>query len=97
LISACLAYGRVAHITASVARVLDPMGSSPRAYLGRASTSDIRAACAGFLHRFTTEREMSGLLTAIKKAIEKHGGLESLFLSGLGRRDETVLDRKSVV
>jgi uncharacterized protein (TIGR02757 family) len=91
LIASCLAYGRVSHILASVARVLDPMGRHPQAYLKRARESEIKAACAGFVHRFTTGREMADLLISIKRAIERHGTLERLFAAGYGRGDETVL------
>jgi uncharacterized protein (TIGR02757 family) len=67
------------------------MGRSPRAWLERASVSEIRAACHGFVHRFTPAAEMAGLLSSIKNAIRKHGSMERLFILGLEARDETVL------
>lgn len=90
LVSACLAYGRVTQILADVERVLGFMGRSPRAYLERTSESGIRDACAGFVHRFTAESEMAGLLLSIKRTVGRHGTLEKLFAAGQDRRDETV-------
>ena len=91
LISSCLAYGRVGQILASIARVLDPMGPSPRAYLQRAAESEIQAACSGFTHRFTTGSEMADLLVSIKRAAARHGTLERLFTAGNDGSGETIL------
>jgi uncharacterized protein (TIGR02757 family) len=91
LISSCLAYGRVAQILASVARVLDPMGASPRRFLEKTSRRDIGAAFTGFVHRFTRGEELAAFLMGIKRALESHGTLERLFLQGADARDETVI------
>ncbi len=91
LIASCLAYGRVGQILASVARVLSPMGRHPAEYLQRTPDSEIQAACAGFVHRFTTGGEMADLLVSIKRAQARHGTLERLFAAEYGRGDETVL------
>ncbi len=96
LISACLAYGRVAQILASVSRVLEamgggPSGASPRAWLEASSPADIRARLAGFTHRFTTGAEMAALLVGVKRVIARHGTLERLFIKGLRRGDRTAL------
>jgi uncharacterized protein (TIGR02757 family) len=92
LVAATLAYGRVAQILASVARVLaalDPAG--PRASLLAATEGELRERLAGFKHRFTTGGEMASLLVAVKRAIEERGSLEALFAAGLGAKDETLL------
>jgi uncharacterized protein (TIGR02757 family) len=91
LISATLAYGRVAQILASIERVLAAMGGSPRAFLENAGPAVLARALRGFKHRFTTGEEMSALLTAVKRALREKGSLESLFLSGMDGRDETIL------
>jgi uncharacterized protein (TIGR02757 family) len=99
LISACLAYGRVAQIIASVRRALtalvpvDPRKgqTSPRAALVGASDAEIRARFRGFVHRFTTDAEMASLLIAVRRAIQEHGTLQALFRSGMAPEDRTVL------
>jgi uncharacterized protein (TIGR02757 family) len=91
LISSCLAYGRVAQILASVGRVLDPMGDSPRRFLEKATARGIAARLAGFVHRFTRGAELSALLVGIKRTMASHGTLEKLFALGMDRRDETAI------
>jgi uncharacterized protein (TIGR02757 family) len=91
LLCACLAYGRVAQIIGSCARLLEPMGASPRAYLARAGEREIRDLCAGFTHRFTTAGEAACLLISMKRAVAENGTLEALFLAGMATDDETVI------
>ena len=91
LVSATLAYGRVAQILASIERVLAVAGGSPRAFIETATEADLRRAFRAFKHRFTTGAEVALLLTAVKRALQEYGSLESLFLSGADPRAETVL------
>ncbi|MCX7039377.1 MAG: TIGR02757 family protein [Spirochaetes bacterium] len=97
LIAACLAYGRVNQILASVGRVLDVMGSGslreggPRAFLERTPAEGISRMFEGFSHRFTTGRELAALLTGVKRALADHGSLEVLFAAGADASDQTVL------
>jgi uncharacterized protein (TIGR02757 family) len=97
LIGACLAYGRVSQILASVSRVLDVVGrgslreSSPRVFLERTPAEGISRMFEGFSHRFTTGRELAALLTGVKRALADHGSLEALFAAGSDASDETVL------
>jgi uncharacterized protein (TIGR02757 family) len=94
LIAACLAYGRVAQILASVGRALEAISAPqtpPRLFLLRASRRGLERRFAGFTHRFTTGSEMAALLWGIRTAIGEHGSLESLFAAGQGARDDTVL------
>jgi uncharacterized protein (TIGR02757 family) len=91
LIAATLAYGRVAQILASIERVLAAMGGNPRAFLESAGPAALARAFRDFKHRFTTGEEMAALLTAVKRALRERDSLESLFLSGMGSGDDTVL------
>lgn len=91
LIASSLAYGRVAQILASVRRILDPMGRSPRAFLMNTSNRDLVKLFRPFKHRFTTGREMAALLSGAKAAITRHGSLNACFVAGLKAHDETVL------
>jgi len=81
----------VAQILASIDRALAPLGPSPRASLDAAATRRIEGWYAGFRHRFTAGHELSALLTAVKRAVARHGTLEALFRSGIGPDDHTVL------
>jgi uncharacterized protein (TIGR02757 family) len=94
LVAACLAYGRVAQILASVARVLGALGAaggSPRAYLERVEEPELHRVFRGFTHRFTTGAEVAALLVGVKRAIAEHASLESLFAAGMESTDETIL------
>jgi uncharacterized protein (TIGR02757 family) len=90
LISACLAYGRVAQILTSVGRVLDGM-ESPRSFLLGSPEGEIERRYERFVHRFTSGKELSAFLVGVKRAIDAHGSLENLFTAGIRRSHETVL------
>ena len=100
LIAACLAYGRVEQILASVTRVLEAASgdakSSPRSFLETATDRELRRILPGFKHRFTPGNEVAALLLAVKRACAEYGSLEALFTSGMGKKDETILPALSV-
>ena len=99
LISASLAYGRVAQILVSVGRVLDLMGNtrgggprgSPHEFLGRVTDRELRQLFRAFKHRFTTGSEIAALLIGVKRTIVEYGSLEDLFAAGVKKTDTTVL------
>ncbi|PIU17653.1 MAG: TIGR02757 family protein [Elusimicrobia bacterium CG08_land_8_20_14_0_20_59_10] len=90
IIAACLAYGNVTQILRSVEKVLSPMGPSPSAWLKSSAPGAINKAMLGFRHRFTPASEMALFLHNIKRALEKYGSLEALFLKGSDTADTTV-------
>lgn len=90
LIAACLAYGNVTQILKSVEKVLSPMGTSPAAWLRKNGQEAIRKTFKTFKHRFTTGAEMAVFLLNIKRALEKHGSLEKLFLKGYDKDEATL-------
>ncbi|MDD2804683.1 MAG: TIGR02757 family protein [Elusimicrobiales bacterium] len=90
LIAACLAYGNVTQILRSVEKVLAPMGKSPAAWLKTATPGEMKKALVKFKHRFTTGAEMAVFLNNIKRALERHGSLERLFLAGYNKEERTV-------
>ena len=100
LIAACLAYGRVAQILASVTRVLDAVGrdaqNSPRSFLDRATDKELTQLLPKFKHRFTPGAEVAALLLGVKRALAEHGSLETLFAAGMKMTDDTVLPALSV-
>ena len=90
LIASALAYGRVEQILKSVSMVLKKIGPSPRDFLERTTPESMNKMFCGFKHRFTTGKELVGMLMGAKSVIEKHGSLYACFLSGLNQGDETV-------
>ncbi len=79
LIAASLAYGNVRSIHASIRRVLDRMGPSPRAFLADASDRALQQSMRGFRHRWTCDRAMTNLLAGMRDVIRDHGGLGRAF------------------
>jgi len=90
LIAACLAYGNVTQILKSVEKVLSTMGASPAVWLLATRPETVKKTFLAFKHRFTTGPEMAVFLLNIKRALEKHGSLESLFLKGYDKDEPTV-------
>ncbi len=91
LIAATLAYGRVAQILKSIEKVLNIMGKHPHTYIENSNENKIKKDIKGFKHRFTTDVEMASMLIAIKKAINKHGSLEKLFLHSYKEEHESII------
>ncbi|MFP4474313.1 MAG: TIGR02757 family protein [Desulfatibacillaceae bacterium] len=83
LVAASLAYGRVAHIYNSVTRVLDVLGPNPARRLRESGPERIRRDLCGFVHRFCTDGDMEGLLSAVARVLEAYGSLEEAFVTGL--------------
>lgn len=92
LVAACLAYGRVPQILASVARVLDPMGVSPAAFLSECTERGLRRRFAGFKHRWTTSEELVAFLLGVQRARADFGSLEGCFTAFHDRASETTVD-----
>ncbi|MGD9157745.1 MAG: TIGR02757 family protein [Desulfobacteraceae bacterium] len=91
LIASSLAYGRVAQILKSVSTILEIMSPSPSHFITGISERGLRDSFKGFKHRFTTGEEMSRMLLAVKKLIEKDGSLLNAFTSGYSASDENIL------
>jgi uncharacterized protein (TIGR02757 family) len=92
LVAASLAYGRVEQIRRSVRRVLEAMQCRPRRFVTDRTPARMRAALAGFKHRFSTGEEMAALLGGVRKVIRRHGTLEACFMRGMRADDANVLN-----
>ncbi len=90
LVASSLAYGRVAQILKSVAKVLDRMTEHPARFLRRFSAAQMRSTFAGFRHRFTTGEDVARLLCGARVAMKRHGSLEACFAAGMSDTDDTV-------
>jgi len=95
LIAALLAYGRVAQIHGSVARVLGCLGK-PAAFVRTAERRDLEARFEGFTHRFTRGDDLVGLMWGMKRLLENHGSLGACFSQGVQSGDDTVIPALTV-
>lgn len=91
LVSACLAYGRVAQIVRNVRWVLDELGPEPAAYLRDADGAALERRVAGFQHRWTTGAELAAFLENLGAILRNHGSLEDCFLAHQPRDAASVM------
>ena len=77
LVSASLAYGRVAQILKTVSRILERMDPSPYQYILNVTSKTRRKDFAHFTHRFATGDHLLALLSGIKQVIDEQGSLFS--------------------
>jgi uncharacterized protein (TIGR02757 family) len=80
-LAASLAFGRVASIQASVARVLEAMGPSPAAFLETWDEKPV-PPLKRFVHRWVSGKDIEDLLRMVKRARQAHGSLGALFAAG---------------
>ena len=80
-LAASLAFGRVASIQASVARILEAMGPRPAAFLDAWDERPI-PVLEHFVHRWVTGKDVEDLLRMVKRARDAHGSLGTLFAEG---------------
>lgn len=90
VIASALAYGRVAQILKSIAKVLVIMGDSPSDYIRSCPLQRMHRDLASFKHRFTPGSEMVSLFMNMRKLVEQHGSLNAAFCAGLSSSDESV-------
>lgn len=91
MVASSLAYGRVTQILRSVSLVLERMGPRPSRFLSDTPGEVLERTFRDFKHRFTTGRELAALLIGMKRAVDRHGSLETCFACGLKESDATVL------
>ncbi|UCF30552.1 MAG: TIGR02757 family protein [bacterium] len=91
LVASSLAYGRVTQILSSLERVFKVTGESPGSYILSRTGEDIEADLADFKHRWTTGKDLAGLLIGAREILEEFGSLEAFFLTGMNEGDPNVL------
>ncbi len=79
LVAACLSYGRLEQIMASVADALGRMGERPAEFVLEAGPAARRRAAAGFVHRFADGAQFARLLAAIARVVGQYGSLQRCF------------------
>jgi uncharacterized protein (TIGR02757 family) len=77
-----LAFGRVASVLQSIERLLAIMGSRPAEYVRRFDPARDGPAFAGFVHRWTRDRDLVALLWVLRQMIDRSGSIEGFFLEG---------------
>jgi uncharacterized protein (TIGR02757 family) len=90
LLAAVLAYGRVQQIEKDLNDLFSRMGTSPYAFVINFDKAG-RRKLDSFKHRFTTGRDISDLLSVLKKVLRQKGSIERHFLSGFNKDDENIL------
>jgi len=91
LIASLLAYGKVTQILKSVNIILDKLTPKPSVFLKKTSPAKIRNLFPDFKHRFTTGKEISSLLIAVRHVINKYGSLYNCFRSVSKPEDKTII------
>jgi uncharacterized protein (TIGR02757 family) len=90
LLAASLAYGRVQQIEKNLNDLFGRMGTSPYAFVMNFDKAG-RQKLHSFKHRFTTGRDISDLLSVLKKVLQQKGSIEKHFLSGYSKGNENIL------
>jgi uncharacterized protein (TIGR02757 family) len=88
LIAAGLAYGRIGSIMPSVERVLAAMDWQPWRFVTECDPECEPERFADCTHRFHTPRSVVVTLAVVRRALERHGSLQSLFLKGYSEHHE---------
>jgi uncharacterized protein (TIGR02757 family) len=81
--AASLAFGRVASVKASIARVLEAMGSHPAAYVQAFEVRRDAGAFQTFVHRWTRGADVVALILMMQHMLRHHGSIEEFFAEGL--------------
>lgn len=90
LLAASLAYGRVHQIEKNLNDLFSRMGTSPYAFVTNFDKAG-RQKLKSFKHRFTTGRDISDLLSVLKKVLRQKGSIEEHFSSGYNKGDDNIL------
>jgi uncharacterized protein (TIGR02757 family) len=81
--AASLAFGRVASVKASIARVLATFGPHPAAYVRAFDVHRDAAAFASFVHRWTRGADIVALILMMQHMLRHSGSIENFFAEGL--------------
>jgi uncharacterized protein (TIGR02757 family) len=88
--ASALAFGRVAGAMRVIARLLEPMGLSPAAYIRRFDPARDGRSVASIVHRWIRGRDLVALLWVLHGMIESSGTIEAFFLEGFDRSAKDV-------
>jgi uncharacterized protein (TIGR02757 family) len=89
-LSAGLAYGRVEQIQKSLNNLFERMGKSPYSFVKSFDKSE-QKKLKGFKHRFTSDQDISDLLTLFKKILSQRNSIEEFFINGYNSDDINII------
>jgi uncharacterized protein (TIGR02757 family) len=81
-LAAGLAFGRVTSVNRSVARVLAVLGPRPAAFVRGFRPAHDGRAFQGFVHRWTTGRDVIHVLEVLQRMLQEAGSVERWFVHG---------------
>jgi uncharacterized protein (TIGR02757 family) len=89
LVSAGLAFGRVASIIQSIERLLAVLGPAPAAFVRQFDPGRDGGAFASLGHRWTRGEDLAALVLVLRRMFDEAGSIEGFFLRGhdAGRTD----------
>ncbi len=87
-IASCFAYGRVQGFTPPIDALLSVLGFHPYLFLLHFDPRRDADHLRGFTYRFNTTKDAICLLWFLRQALERHGSLRTLYLSGHSDRQE---------
>ncbi len=87
-IASCFAYGRVEGFTPPIDGLLAALGPHPYQFVLHFDPPRDAARLHAFSYRFNTAQDAACLLWILRQALERHGSLGALYLSGYSDRHE---------
>jgi uncharacterized protein (TIGR02757 family) len=81
-VAAGLAFGRVASVMASVARVVEVLGPRPAAYVRAFDPRRDAPALTPIVHRWIRGADLVALLLVLQTMLREHGSIEGAFAAG---------------
>jgi uncharacterized protein (TIGR02757 family) len=82
-VAGSLAFGRVASVKASIAKVLETMGPRPAAYVREFDVKRDGPAFQSFVHRWTRGADIVALILMMQHMLRQYGSIEGFFAEGL--------------
>lgn len=82
-LAAALAFGRVTSVIQSIERLLAIMGPRPAGYVRRFEPERDAHAFAGFVHRWSREKDIVALVWVLRQILDRSGSIERFFVEGL--------------
>lgn len=89
-LAAGLAFGRVASVNQSVARVLDLLGPHPAHTIADEAPRRLAARLDGFVHRWTRGSDLAQVLGVLRHMLRERGSIEGWFVQGWSEADVDV-------
>lgn len=90
LIASCLAYGKREKIIESVQKIHEIMDFKPCEFVLDFNIDKDAKLFNGFLHRYTTGRDVILLIYILNKALKEWGSLKKIFYKGFSSHDENI-------